>query len=79
MSLAVELIGAHEQAEERSSRILRWIFRIAGLATLAGAMWIILWIDNRPTGQTASASNACDSVHCRCSRVPQERATTQPQ
>lgn len=56
MSLAVELIGADEQAEERRSRILSWILRIAGLATLGGAMWIILWIDNRPTGQTASAS-----------------------
>jgi len=78
MSLAVELIGADEQAEERRSRILSWILRIAGLATLGGAMWIILWIDNRPTGQTASASKACDSVHCKCSRVPQERAKTQP-
>src|SRR5215813_13276038 len=47
MSLVDGFIEMRENAEGRHSRLLHWLFRIVGLATLGGAMWIILWIDNR--------------------------------
>jgi hypothetical protein len=71
MSLVVELMGANEETGGGRSLVLRWILRIVGLATLGGAMWIILWIDNRPIGRTASVSS-CDSGSCKCARDSQE-------
>ncbi len=76
MSFAVELVRANDELVGRSSLVLRWILRIVGLAILGGAMWIILWIDNRPTGRAASVSS-CDSGSCKCTRGSQERRSGQ--
>ncbi len=71
MPLVVELMGANEETGGGRSLVLRWILRIVGLATLGGAMWIILWIDDRPAARTASVSS-CDSGSCKCTRDSEE-------
>ncbi len=77
MSLVDGFIEVRENGEARHSRLLHWLFRIVGLATFGGAMWIILWIDNRPSQASAFTNRCCDSAHCACSRIAHEKPLNQ--
>ena len=79
MSLADGLVQEPEERDGGRSRSLGWLLRIAGFAILGGAIWIILWIDNRPSQASSFSNRCCDGTQCTCSRFAHEKPANQRQ